>query len=396
MTDFETINFRAFPALNGDCLLITCKSQGQQKNILIDCGYPDTYREHLLPELRKVSWRGGQIDLFIVTHIDADHLMGAIPFLKDNNIEQFIGIEQVWHNTFRHIQPLIGINANAAVKQPVLQALIQRGYHTEKQTSGEISAHQGTTVGALILKNNYQWNTDFQGKAVSTDNGGAIYLSDQVSIFLLSPGPSELIGLARFWQQELKKYDLNISPADDQYFDDAFEMMLTWEKNMPKQPKPIYAVTTPEALLNKPFKEDTGVTNGSSIGFILEMPGKNLLLLGDAHPAVIERGLIKYQPEGTIVFDLIKLAHHGSYNNISLGLLQRTDSSIYVFSANGKHGHPDKETIAHIVCRKADFLRTLYFNYQTESSEFFNREDWKRAYHYEIAYLSVTDYTLTL
>jgi beta-lactamase superfamily II metal-dependent hydrolase len=395
MSTLAKIFVKVFPALNGDSLLISCVDQ--EINMLIDCGYPDTYREYLLPELRGISLRGGKLDLLVITHIDADHLMGAIPFLKDN-FEQFIAINQVWHNTFRHIQPLIGVNvASTSIYQPVLQELIQRGYRAENNSSGEISAQQGTTVGALILKNNYRWNTDFQGKAVSTDNRQSIPFGTQGSIFMLSPGSTELAGLSQYWQQELRKYDIKPNQGDDGYFDDAFEMMLSWEKNTARETKAIAANdSTPQMLLNKPFKEDTGVTNGSSIAFILAIGDKKLLLLGDAHPAVIVRELGKYQSEGVIIFDLVKLAHHGSFNNVSQPLLERIDSPSYVFSANGKHGHPNKETIAHIICRKANFLRTLYFNYQTENSEFFNRDDWKQAYHYEIAYLSMTGYTFTL
>jgi beta-lactamase superfamily II metal-dependent hydrolase len=398
MSDRAKIIFKVFPAKNGDCLLVNYHVQDEEKNIVIDCGFPDTWQEHLLPELLALSARGSQLDRLIITHIDSDHLTGAIAFLGENRRLK-IKIGQIWHNTFRHVSQLIRPNSVAIVQkdQSVLEQLINRGYHSDHVSVGKISAKQGTTLGAMILQDDYAWNTDFQGRAASTHHQQSMLLDAGVSAFLLSPGEPELVALAHLWQSELRKYDLKISSENTRLYDDAFEMMLTWEKNSVKVTKQISVQEpTPDALLKTVFKEDKGITNGSSIALILEIHQKKLLLLGDAHPSVIQRELHKYQPEGTVLFDLIKLAHHGSFNNTGPALLQRVDAAHYIFSANGKHGHPDEATIAHIICRKADFLRTLYFNYRTASSERFNREDWKKAYGYEINYLDSTDYTLTL
>src|SRR5690606_1735701 len=104
-------------------------------------------------------------------------------------------------------------------------------------------------------------------------------------------------------------------------------------------------------------------TNGSSIAFILQVQNKRILFLADAHPGMIVQSLDEYQNEGTIIFDLIKVSHHGSFGNISRELLNKIDSERYIISTNGqKHGHPDKETIAHIITTKADFHRKLYCN----------------------------------
>lgn len=401
MIKANLIELKAFPALNGDCTLISYfAGHDRKKHILVDCGYPATYKNYLQQVLKKLAVNDGNLARLILTHIDADHIMGAIPFLLDNQNE-FIGIEQVWHNTFRHIQPLapaIQPKGSATQNRQFLE-MIERGYRKTKDLHGgnEISAFQGTTIGALILKNKYRWNTDFQGAAVSTDIHQNISIDGFASIFLLSPGNNQLVNLARYWKEELRKYNLSLSTDDTAFFDDAFEMMVSWEKNMPAKTKPIAAgQSTIAELANEPFHEDTSIANGSSIAFILQIDDKKILLLGDAHPTVIASSLNKFQSTGLIIFDLIKLAHHGSFNNISKTVLARTDSPRYLFSGNGKNGHPDLETIAYVVSRSGNFLRTLYFNYRTPHSEYFNKPEWMVAYNYNIHYLDTTDYTITL
>jgi beta-lactamase superfamily II metal-dependent hydrolase len=151
-----------------------------------------------------------------------------------------------------------------------------------------------------------------------------------------------------------------------------------------------------ELLSSVPI-EDKTPTNGSSIAFVLKIKAKLLLFLADSHPGLILKSLVEYQSEGIINFDSIKVSHHGSFNNISLPLLKKIDSRIYIFSTNGnKHNHPDKETIAHIVGRKSEFERKLFFNYKTLNSEYFNNKDWMKTYNYSIHYLNQDHYKISI
>ncbi|MDE9439754.1 MBL fold metallo-hydrolase [Staphylococcus xylosus] len=97
------INVKMYPAENGDCFLISFGEE-KRKHILIDCGYADTYHNYLKEDLLKVKKRGEKINLFIVSHIDEDHILGAIAFIEDNNNSRFIEVEEVWYNCYRHLQ----------------------------------------------------------------------------------------------------------------------------------------------------------------------------------------------------------------------------------------------------------------------------------------------------
>ena len=73
--------------------------------------------------------------------------------------------------------------------------------------------------------------------------------------------------------------------------------------------------------------------------------------------------------------DYVKLAHHGSKNNISEELCSIIQANNFIISTNGGNGktkHPDRKTIAKIVCSKYRNINqpiTFWFNYSKESIE---------------------------
>lgn len=91
-----TVHF--LPARAGDCLVLELDNKNC---ILIDCGYPSTYREELKPLLQKLAKDGCRISLMILTHIDEDHISGAISFIEENGDAenpQIIQVDEIWHN----------------------------------------------------------------------------------------------------------------------------------------------------------------------------------------------------------------------------------------------------------------------------------------------------------
>ena len=396
------INIVVYPAKNGDSFLISYgEEKKEQKHLLIDCGYADTIKNYLKEDLTRIGTKGEILEKLILTHIDADHIQGAIRLLKDNNSKKFIEIKEIWHNAYRHLfeKKQLGIDKN---QEKILNQIIQRGYPTKKSEikgKQEISAEQGTTVGALILQGEYSWNSDFDGNAICIDFQREIIVDENVKLLLLSPDNEKLEKLKNLWKDELQRYGVNYDSDSSEFYDDAFEMAMTWEKEMPKKrPAKISAAKeTIEELLQLPFEEDTTPTNGSSIAFLLQIQEKKLLFLADAHPDLIVQSLKDYQKDGTIIFDFIKVSHHGSFNNVSKDLLEKIDSPNYLISTNGgRHNHPDKETIAHIISRPADFHRNIWFNYITDNSKYFDRDDWTKTYNYSIHYLNQAPYTLSL
>lgn len=400
MDSSYSITINVFPALNGDSILVSYGSN-EKKHILIDCGYVTTYKSFIKKALVEIVNNGECLEKLIITHIDSDHIWGALSLLKDNQ-KKFIKIKEVWHNTFRHLfNDSEKEEAVSHKNEKIVKKILSRGYLNNELKEGEkqISAEQGTTLGALLLNGNYSWNSDFNKKAVCIENKRFINVDEDSQIILLSPNTEKLDNLKTLWKSELTKYDLKYSKEDGELYDDAFEMLLTWVKE--SQVKNIQAISSNRMqiteLLSLVPMEDKTPTNGSSIAFILKIKEKSLLFLADSHPGLILKSLVEYQSEGIINFDSIKVSHHGSFNNISPELLKKIDSGIFIFSTNGnKHNHPDKETIAHIVGRKSEFERKLFFNYKTVNSEYFNNKDWMKAYNYSILYLNQENYKINV
>jgi hypothetical protein len=94
--------------------------------------------------------------------------------------------------------------------------------------------------------------------------------------------------------------------------------------------------------------------------------------------------LLYTRDEFPLYFDAIKVSHHGSALNTSPELLELIDSEKFLISTNGKSfGHPDTETIARIVTRKAAYRRTLYFNYPLQIVSQINDQKLKEKYNYQ-------------
>src|SRR5262249_46358328 len=65
------------PASEGDALMLTWGDGARPRHALVDLGRTKNYRA-LKPLLKGIA----EIDLFTITHIDADHIAGAFPLLK--------------------------------------------------------------------------------------------------------------------------------------------------------------------------------------------------------------------------------------------------------------------------------------------------------------------------
>jgi len=395
------VSIQVFPAKNGDSILLKYRGTAK-KNILIDGGYVHTFNHYIQKEMVQLSAQKEVLDYLIVTHIDSDHILGAIAFLKNNREKNIIEIKNVWHNTFRQLYNFSALPETISHHTiGLLKRVISRGFKNSfaDNDSGEVSAKQGTTLAAHILNDNYQWNTEFEGKAVCIENARMIPLDTDASIFLLSPDRSKLEALRKYWKEKLEEYGIGYSKSAVDLYDDAFEMLMSWDKkqNFSRAGPKSSRVETIETLAQEKDICDTTPTNGSSIAFIISIQEKKLLFLADAHPDLILKSLNDYQPEGKIVFDMIKVAHHGSAANTSKALLEKMDSRKYVFSTNGfKDGHPDKVTIARIVVRPSSFRRELIFNYVTDNSRYFDKIEWKDKYNYSITYLTEEPFIVIL
>lgn len=397
-----------FPALEGDCILISLGDELKRTHILIDGGFGVTHENYIKPRLKEIASNGEIISLVVVTHIDTDHIEGILALLKENKSAdnpQIITIEEIWHNSYRHLQldEAFELTTLDWKEKAILSNIIAKGSMESKESLNgdkDISAEQGSSLAALLYRGNYKWNSRFNGKAVSCDNKKLINLDSDIVIRLLSPNNEKLDKLKEYWLRELQKEKYDFKLNNDELFDDAYEFYLMNQKEIEKdyENKEIsYTESTNDLnnYLSKSDSYDYSPANGSSISFILEYKGKKLLFLGDSHPQLIKLEIEKLLNQGySNYFDLIKVSHHGSHRNTSKKLLELIDSDIFLISTNGgKNKHPNKETIARIVCRETHKKRQLIFNY-FQGDQPWDEKSNQEEYKYEVIYPIGKQYTV--
>lgn len=257
-------------------------------------------------------------------------------------------------------------------------------------------------MAANLNSKGYNWNESFGGRAVSYRGTEPINLNEDIKITVLSPTLTELEKLRKTWKRELKIKFPTIGLNDDTIFDDAVECisLIRRPRNVRSLPKDTSTTVNPEHLARAILQEDPDEINASSITCIVEFMNKKILLLGDSTPSIVEAQIRKIYKEEDfpIMFQAIKVSHHGSAKNTSKELLDIIDSEHYLISTNGNtYGHPDIETIAKIIVRgQSDITRNLYFTNKIEKLHIFDNPEWQQKYQYKTHYRNMSEDSLQI
>ena len=210
----------------GDCFLV--QSCDKSVNFLIDCGFKQTYKQ----EVRKLT---NSVDFIILTHVDEDHIYGAIPLIED--YPDKFGLNRLYINT---------PNSCSVPKQ-----------------AGSISISQSITLETLLKQKKIPYEPLVQGTTLKID--------DKTNLTIISPTKNDIKYFNDKYQKTLDKQLSDISVSINTPFE-TFEV-LSKKKDS--------------------FKSKTkDFVNTSSIAFILNYKLYKVLFLGDAHPEVISEYLL--------------------------------------------------------------------------------------------------------
>lgn len=324
-------------ALHGDSIII--ETYDRNKNtftILIDGGPRETFRTTLVHELSRYK----KIDLIILTHIDHDHISGLIHYLSSSYAKN------------HHFDKLL-------LNSPNLLKVDTNGT--------QISIDEGIEFKSLIHS---QYPNLKIISEVTSESLNKLDLPDGIDIKILSPNQIALDELNKNWSE--------IDLSEDEETQIASIDIIAKDFNVN------FESLANNVDIEKNIKND--FANASSIAFSIQTFDFHGLFLGDAHSTIVAEGLSdKYPNQSPIVFDYVKLSHHGSKYNISNRFLDTIECYNYIISTNGGKGgtkHPDRQTIAKIVCHtnmqksKVQF----YFNYplsdiETRTGKLFKDEE---------------------
>jgi len=344
------------PAREGDALWIRYGNAQAPRQILIDGGRAGTYKD-IKDRLASLPESQRSFELFVITHVDRDHIEGALKLLEDPDLD--LTFKEVWFNGYDHLQSV------------------------ELETFGAV---QGERLTTAVLRRKERWNKAFNGAAVKVGAGGelpTIELEGGFTLTVLSPDAEKLEKLIPRWEKECR--DAGLMPGIEARLEEVEDL-----ERFGGRPNV-------ERLIGKPLNPDTETPNGSSIALLAEYRGKRVLLGADAHldrmTASLE-GLVG--DDGRLALDAFKLPHHGSSGNVSQELLELVDCPRYLISTNGSYfQHPTAEAIARVL-KFGGAAKTLYFNYATDFTDVWGDEALQRGYDYVAEYPADTDGTLVV
>ena len=337
------LTIEMLPAGHGDSLWLQYGQGQSTSRVLIDCGTDSTYqrlkqRVLLQPENQR------DFELFILSHIDADHIGGAIPFFNDQTLG--VRFADVWFNGWKHLP------------------------------SDKLGAKQGEIFSTLIQQYKLPWNQWRNGGPIMLDSDElpVCELPGGMSLTLLSPTQDKLATLAKKWKAEIEKLGLTAGKATD------FTQFLGTTPS---------TSTDVDKLADAPFKTDAAAPNGSSIAVLAEYQGKSILLGADAHAPMLVASiqkLLKQRGVERLKVDAFKVSHHASQNNLNIDLMKLLDCRHYLISTNGDHfNHPDRQAIGRIIHYGGE-RPTLYFNFRTKLNDVWEQKALQEKYGYAAFY----------
>ncbi len=381
------MKIKCFNAKNGDAIYIR---NNEGINIFIDMGYPETYTRYISNDINVIDQCGEVIDLLIITHIDQDHISGAISFLRDIQSEKYSQsiLKQVWHNSYRHLSVATKENSSKEDLYVVEEFLNKLSKLNSLISDATISAKQGSTLAGLIFGSGIEWNKDFSHGPIVGVNDVSI---GNLKVTVLTPSNYILKNLKRYWKSELCKMKYDFAFGEEEVFDDAFEFYMLNETVLQNNSNSISSDSGEcfHALLDNGVlvesEGDSSVTNASSIATIIENDSCRILLTSDAHDNDLYEILYEQSQNGiNMEFDLVKLSHHGSRNNNSKWL-ELVSSKYYLISTDGsKHNHPDVEAIVNLILSNSKKDKILCFNSNLEIAREIDKEELKRRFNYSV------------
>lgn len=354
-------------ARKGDCLIVHYGTEDDPGLILIDGGPAQVYHPHLKPRLAEIREARGlgsddtlPVDLLMVSHIDDDHINGILELTKEMVAAKDAGeplplkVRSFWHNTFDDI---IGNNPKELVDS-VKASFGTASLAGEPDTEGLdpdaarvlASVGQGFRLRDDAKKLKLRLNPEFGGKLVKAPQKKSARLDMGKGLKFTIAGPleAELIALQKEHDEFLKK------------------------QGKDKKAKGALASFTDESAANL-----------SSIVVLAEVGKKRMLLTGDARgdkllDGLERTGLLKADGKSKMHVDILKMPHHGSDRNVDPIFFQRITADHYVFSGNGEHGNPERETLQMLLDERGDEEDyTIHLTYPIDETDAGRKKTWE-------------------
>jgi hypothetical protein len=335
----------ALKAKHGDCLLLRWGAPQAPRLAVVDGGPDLTYTTALKPRLEALKRNGRiSIDLLMLSHIDDDHISGLIDLLEAIEAGDMpVDIDLAW---FNHLEGLL--DGPLPQGTQAVTAAVHAGFGGRGGGQGQwedkvlASVPQGQDLLRLLK---------LRGLDTTLNHPYA-----QLVMRGLAPKVAQVAGL-------------DLTPIAPGY--KAVEALRkVWKEKRKDGVTAAYRDRSPYNL--------------SSIVVVAEYAGKTMLLTGDALGRDVIEGLeaARYpKRDGRWHFDLIKLPHHGSRNNVTQGFFETVTADKYLVSGDQvRFPNPNEDAMHWLAAAREgedygiwctyplDVMRNLFGNKLTEPS----------------------------
>ena len=361
-------------ARKGDCLILHYGSEDDPHLMLIDGGPKSVYGPHLRPRLEQIRKERGLsdrdpllVDLLMVSHVDDDHIQGILDLTKElitSEMEHKSPLIQVlgfWHNSFENVIDNTPDELTASFTDkfgaasmggdPPDDLTVDPDGEDEETVRSTLKVLASIQQGAQLRQDadrlNFPLNPEFDGPLVLASGKNSFNMENGLEFTVVGPMKPELTALHAKHQQWLK--DLA-------------------EKGM----------TAEDALA---AYVDKSVPNLSSIVVLAKVDDRSILLTGDARGDKILAGLelVKLVKKGgKLHVNVLKVPHHGSSNNLDQDFFDRVIADHYVFSGDGEHGNPERESLEMLLAARGNENYQVHITYPIEEIDAGRKADWQK------------------
>ena len=339
------VKFKTFSVGSGDCIIFLLKNDDKEIHIMVDCGlYTQEVNDYIVNEFH------GYIDYLIVTHIDNDHINGLIRMLKS---KPNLTINHIFYNCYQRTSENLQEWDEKMVENmkrvfdhlPVVVDMLEQ----------KINAETSMSLAKLILEND-NWKKAWRREYIIDESSMVDLGKDMGRIIFLSPNKEALDTLDKkyrllFWKTLYRPKKLDYDKEETIY--ESLMRIMEQEDNEGFDEESVSSKVLDEnALKFYAAEKMKGLSpaNEASIAFIWEHEGHRILFMGDANPDQVVKkiGDVYKDTPKPVLFDAIKISHHGSAHSTSKELVSIADSERY-FVTGGANARPSYQALSRII-----------------------------------------------
>jgi hypothetical protein len=392
------VKLKVFFASDGDCLLLT---SADGRHVLIDGGRSGTFQSQAWPLLRSLADAGEEIDLVVVSHIDADHISGVLWLMKvvaDWTLHDYQTgeggnpgfrkpstprppvIKRLWHNSWRaQLGALAGpIEAYASRIEDGIQA---GGVGLSRQDAVAVKAitalqdlAESIPDGVELLRvvddgTPVPRNQGFERELVMLRKPAHVETVGSTQLTVIGPARKHLEKLRQEWRDWIEAMGPGTTERGGSHGREP-ELVLGGggvADDQEEVERLVSSLAATARIIADTDPSKVTPPNRASITLLAEEGDATCLLTGDAAEDEIVEGLkaAGRMKRGRFHCDVLKVQHHGSEHNVSAPFARKVLADHYVFCADGAHENPNPsvvKTIAETRSDASDRPFTIWFN----------------------------------